>query len=279
MGVEFEDLIFTCSNMATLVFNPPLFSKICEFLALSSFNFHPNMSSVPIITSSGIGFPQCSGSSKLCLQQIRSRHVVNRRFVASKSVRCTISRELNLTSSNKLGSRRPNCDLDSIAIPVYTSELVADRLHGLVLEFESLLEPIDRVKRLLHYAAILDPSDESIRVPENRVRGCATQVWLDVKIDELDRMRFKADSDSEIAKGYCSCLIWMLEGAEAWEVLKVRSDDLEAVNVGLHGKATSRVNTWQNVLMSMQIRTKSLISGSAGKPQLEPLIFRAVHHR
>ncbi|XP_038886328.1 sufE-like protein 2, chloroplastic [Benincasa hispida] len=265
--------------MATFVFNPLLFSKFCEFFAPPSISFHPNMSSIPMITSSGIGFAKFSGSSNLCLQQIPSPHMLNRRFVASKSVTCTISHDLNLTSSNKLCTRRPNCDLDSIAIPLYTSELVADRLHRLVLEFESLLEPIDRVKRLLHYAAILDPSDESIRLPENRVRGCATQVWLDVKIDEFDRMRFKADSDSEIAKGYCSCLIWMLEGAEPWEVLKVRSDDLEAVNVGLHGKAASRVNTWQNVLMSMQMRTKTLVSKIEAKPPLEPFTFRTVHHR
>lgn len=231
------------------------------------------MTSIPKITSSGFGFAQFSHSSKLRPQQIRFQNVVNRRFLASKSVRCTVS------SSDKVCRRRPNCDLDAIAIPVYTSELVADKLHRLVLEFESLLEPIDRVKRLLHYAAILDPSDEPIRLPENRVRGCATQVWLDVKIDEFDRMRFKADSDSEIAKGYCSCLIWMLDGAEPWEVMKVRSDDLEAVNVGLHGKAISRVNTWQNVLMSMQMRTNALVSRREAKPPLEPLIFSTVHHR
>lgn len=156
---------------------------------------------------------------------------------------------------------------------------MADKLRRLVLEFESLLQPIDRVKRLLHYAAILDSSDEAIRLPENRVKGCAAQVWLDVNVDEFGRMRFKADSDSEIAKGYCSCLIWMLEGAEPWEVLKVRSDDLEAVNVGLHGKATSRVNTWQNVLMSMQMRTNTLVSNSEMKPPLEPFTSRTVHRR
>ena len=211
------------------------------------------MASMPIVTF-GFRSAEFSGSSKLHLQKMRSRYVVNQRFLASKSLRCTIS------SSDSFHLRRSNCHLDAFAIPVCTSDLVVDKLHRLVLEFKPLLKPIDRVKRLLQYAAILDPTDESIRLPENRVRGCATQVWLDVRIDEFDRMRFKADSDSEIAKGYCSCLIWMLEGAKACEVLKMRSDDLEAVNVGLHGKATSRVNTWQNVLMSMQMRTNALVS-------------------
>ncbi|KGN62329.1 sufE-like protein 2, chloroplastic [Cucumis sativus] len=229
---------------------------------------------IPVTASSPLGFfPQFSASSNLHFQQFRFPRLLNRTLAAS------ISHHLNLTSSNKLCSPRPNCDLHSIALPVYTSESVADKLRRLVLEFESLLEPIDRVKRLLHYAAILDSSDEAIRLPENRVKGCAAQVWLDVNVDEFGRMRFKADSDSEIAKGYCSCLIWMLEGAEPWEVLKVRSDDLEAVNVGLHGKATSRVNTWQNVLMSMQMRTNTLVSNSEMKPPLEPFTSRTVHRR
>ncbi|CAL5368039.1 unnamed protein product [Camellia sinensis] len=37
-------------------------------------------------------------------------------------------------------------------------------------------------------------------VVEEYLMGCTTQVWLEV-------MRFRADSDSEITKGFCSCLI------------------------------------------------------------------------
>ncbi|KAJ7945456.1 SufE-like protein chloroplastic-like [Quillaja saponaria] len=153
-------------------------------------------------------------------------------------------------------------------VEVDTSEVVAVKLQRLVTEFKSLPEPIDRVKRLLHYAALLPPMDDTVRVPENRVMGCATQVWLDAEMDEFGRMRFKADSDSEISKGFCSCLIWMLDGAEPEEVMKVKTEDLENMNVGLHGKAQSRVNTWQNVLISMQRKTKALVVESEGRPPL-----------
>ncbi|KAJ4909805.1 hypothetical protein Rs2_04426 [Raphanus sativus] len=105
----------------------------------------------------------------------------------------------------------------------------------------------------------LAPLDDSARVPENRVPGCTTQVWLDVKMDELGRMRFRADSDSEISKGFCSCLIWILDGAKPEEVMNVRGEDLAEMNVGVHGKVQSRVNTWHNVLMSMQKRTMALV--------------------
>lgn len=152
---------------------------------------------------------------------------------------------------------------------------VADRLRRLVLEFKSLEEPIDRVKRLLHYAASLPAYDESCRVPENRVEGCATRVWLEAEMDELGRMRFRADSDSEISKGFCSCLIWMLDGAEPEEVLGLKTEDMEHVNVGLYVKANSRVNTWHNVLLTMQKKTKALVAAESAEgnkpPPLEPL--------
>lgn len=150
----------------------------------------------------------------------------------------------------------------SIEAPLGT--ITSDKLRLLVSEFRSLTEPIDRVKRLLNYASTLAPLDESARVPANRVNGCTTQVWLEIKKDELGRMRFKADSDSEISKGFCSCLIWLLDGAKPEEVMGVRSEDLAEMNVGVHGKAQSRVNTWHNVLMSMQKRTMALLDDADG---------------
>ncbi|KAM7494097.1 hypothetical protein LguiB_028706 [Lonicera macranthoides] len=95
--------------------------------------------------------------------------------------------------------------------------------------------PIDRVKRLLQYADILPPFEELGQVISDWVIGCMAQVWLEGK------MRFRVDSDSEITKGFCSCLIWLLDGAAPREVLEVKKKDLVEINVGL--PANSRVNT------------------------------------
>ncbi|KAJ8569733.1 hypothetical protein K7X08_006310 [Anisodus acutangulus] len=131
---------------------------------------------------------------------------------------------------------------------------VVDKVQSLALEFRSLSEPIDRVKRLLHYASILPPLSESAKVQENRVFGCTTQVWLDVRMDNRGSMRFRVDSDSEITKGFCSCLMWVLDGAEPDEILSVTAEDLADMNVGLPKKGRSRVNTWHNVLfMTMEV--------------------------
>ncbi|KAI3761390.1 hypothetical protein L1987_51804 [Smallanthus sonchifolius] len=167
-----------------------------------------------------------------------------------------------------------SCSAVTIA-PSLTSDghlSALSKLQRLASEFKSIPEPIDRVKRLLHYASLLPPFDDSLKVPANRVMGCTAQVWLDVRMDADGLLRFLADSDSEITKGFCSCLISVLDGATPEEVLGLKTEDLGDLNVaGLHGaKVDSRVNTWHNVLMSMQKRTKAIVAAQEGKHVGEP---------
>ncbi|TKY55271.1 Quinolinate synthase [Spatholobus suberectus] len=158
--------------------------------------------------------------------------------------------------------------------PSQTSELVVpSKLQYLAEEFRALREPVERVKRLLHYAALMAPMEDSGRVDANRVMGCTARVWADVRIDEEGKVRVAADSDSEITRGFCACLVWVLDGSEVEEVLKVTSDDLVGLNVGLPGaggSGRSRVNTWHNVLVNMQKRTKQLVAQREGKVPFEP---------
>lgn len=130
-------------------------------------------------------------------------------------------------------------------------------------EFKSLTQPIDRVKRLLDYASRLPPFDEADRTQENRVPGCTTQVWIKVEIDGEGRVRFRGDSDSEITKGFVSCLVRLLDGATPEEVAAVKAEDMSTMNVGIYGKAQSRVNAWHNVLLNMQKRTLALVAAHA----------------
>lgn len=160
-----------------------------------------------------------------------------------------ISRNPRNSSSSCLATRET--PLQRLTVP--------EKVHCLACEFKSLSEPIDRVKRLLHYATLLPPFDESGRAEENRVKGCTTTVWLQVEMDSNRFMRYKVDSDSEITKGFCSCLIWLFDGAIPEEVLSVKTDDLAEMNVGMPSKGHSRVNTWHNILISIQEKTKNFV--------------------
>ncbi|PIA51629.1 hypothetical protein AQUCO_01100468v1 [Aquilegia coerulea] len=185
-----------------------------------------------------------------------------------KSLNCFVQNpNPKFTSSN---TRNPSSSCSTVTeITPSSEQLIIERLQSIISEFQSLTEPVDRVKKLLHYATVLPKFDEFKRVLENRVMGCTAQVWLDVSMDEFGRMRFAADSDSEITKGLCSCLIWILDGAFPDEVLGLKTENLSTLNVGLPGRVQSRVNTWHNVLISMQKRTKILVAQRQGKPPVD----------
>lgn len=86
-------------------------------------------------------------------------------------------------------------------------------------------------------------------------------------------MQFSADSDSEITRGYCACLISVLDGASPDEVLELHPEDFAELNVvGSSGKggSQSRVDTWHNVLIAMQKRAKAAIAEREGRPPVDP---------
>ncbi|EPS72281.1 hypothetical protein M569_02477 [Genlisea aurea] len=145
----------------------------------------------------------------------------------------------------------------------------ARKLGLLVLEFRSLTDPLDRLKRLLHYAESLPPFDETLKTAGTRVPGCASQVWVRLELSADKKLRLSADSDSEITKGFCGCLVRFLDGATPEEVLSVKTEDLEGLNdaAGLNGR---RANSWHNILMTIQKRTKALMAEAEGLPWIQP---------
>ncbi|KAL2933471.1 Quinolinate synthase chloroplastic [Bienertia sinuspersici] len=151
-----------------------------------------------------------------------------------------------------------------------TSDLAASKFDRLIAEFRPLTNTVDRVTNLLKYGAKLPPLDEENRTAKNRVMGCTTQVWVDAKLDEEGRVRFRAYSDSEVSRGFCGCLIWVLDGVFPEEVLNLKTDDLGLLDFGGITGVSSRANTWYNVLISMQKKTKALIAEKEGKDLGDP---------
>ncbi|KAL0014019.1 hypothetical protein SO802_001088 [Lithocarpus litseifolius] len=146
-----------------------------------------------------------------------------------------------------------------------TETHVSSKLNRLISEFQSLPEPIDRVKRLLHYATLLPELDPSAKVDSNQVMGCTARVWLHAELGSDGKMRFFTDSNFEISQDFCFCLVWVLSGAAPEEVMKITTEELVEMNVGVVRKERSRVNTWHNVLITMQEKTKALVVEREGK--------------
>ncbi|KAL2319373.1 hypothetical protein Fmac_028342 [Flemingia macrophylla] len=63
----------------------------------------------------------------------------------------------------------------------------------------------------------------------------------------------------------------VLDGSKPGEVARLTVDDLVGLNDVGGGSGPSRVNTWHNVLATMQKMTKQLVAQREGKVSFEPL--------
>ena len=78
----------------------------------------------------------------------------------------------------------------------------------------------DRYRYLIELGRKLPPLSEAEQTEENKVRGCASQVWMVIRPDpdDADRLVFIGDSDAHIVKGLIAVLLLIFSGKTASEI-------------------------------------------------------------
>jgi len=59
---------------------------------------------------------------------------------------------------------------------------------------------MQRYKQLLFFATKLDTLPQEDHTPENKVKGCVSQVWVVPRLQPDGRISWQADSDSQLTK-------------------------------------------------------------------------------
>jgi cysteine desulfuration protein SufE len=89
--------------------------------------------------------------------------------------------------------------------------------------FELLDDWEDRYRYVIELGRTLEPLPEAGHNDVNKVRGCASQVWLESKIrDGADRdpsLDFRGDSDAHIVRGLIAILIALYSDRTSSEIL------------------------------------------------------------
>jgi cysteine desulfuration protein SufE len=92
----------------------------------------------------------------------------------------------------------------------------------------------DRYRYVIELGRGLAPLPEALRTEANKVRGCASQVWLASSVRERDGapplLDLKGDSDAHIVRGLIAVLFALYDGKTAEQIL---STDAAAVFAGL----------------------------------------------
>jgi cysteine desulfuration protein SufE len=98
-------------------------------------------------------------------------------------------------------------------------------------DFEFLDDWADRYRYVIELGRGLAPLDEAQRTDANKVRGCASQVWLVSRLSRDEdsgrlQMHLAGDSDAHIVRGLIAILFAIYEGKTPGEIL---ATDAQAV--------------------------------------------------
>lgn len=92
-------------------------------------------------------------------------------------------------------------------------------LAELVAEFDVLGDWEERYRYVIDLGRELAPLSDAERSEANKVRGCASQVWLVTEPQPDGALRFRGDSDAHIVRGLIAILLRLFSGRRASEIL------------------------------------------------------------
>jgi cysteine desulfuration protein SufE len=129
---------------------------------------------------------------------------------------------------------------------------IADALSELKDEFELLGDWEERYRYVIELGRELAPLKDAERIDPNKVRGCASQVWLVTEPQPDGTLRFRGDSDAHIVRGLIAVVLRLFSGRAPAEILAF--DAKQALeDLGLTGALSSQRS---NGLASMVARIR-----------------------
>lgn len=115
------------------------------------------------------------------------------------------------------GERQSGVKLLSTAEPM--SATMNDELDDLEAEFEMLGDWEERYRHVIDLGRDLAPLSDTERSDQNKVRGCASQVWLVTETTDGTHLTFRGDSDAHIVRGLVALVLRLYSGRTAQDIL------------------------------------------------------------
>jgi cysteine desulfuration protein SufE len=132
-------------------------------------------------------------------------------------------------------------------------------LADLEADFQLLGDWEERYRHVIDLGRSLEPLDDAERSDANKVRGCASQVWLVTEPQSDGSIKFRGDSDAHIVRGLIAILLSLFSGRRPREIVDF---DAKAAfqRLGLTGQLSSQRS---NGLFAMTERIRRDAGGMA----------------
>ncbi|MBC8037493.1 MAG: SufE family protein [Rhizobiales bacterium] len=140
------------------------------------------------------------------------------------------------------------------------------QLETLKSDFELLDDWEDRYRHVIELGKELPPLDEAARTSANKVRGCASQVWLVPHVSGPPSdpvMTFSGDSDALIVKGLVAIAFMIYSGRRARDIV---ATDAAAIlrELGLNDHLTpQRSNGFAALIERIKAEARAVLQESS----------------
>jgi cysteine desulfuration protein SufE len=103
-------------------------------------------------------------------------------------------------------------------------------IEDILSDFELFDDWDERYRYLIDLGRRLEPLPQEAKTDANKVRGCASQVWLETRRitgnDGARRLTFKGDSDAHIVKGLVALILALFDRKTPNEILSTNAEDV-----------------------------------------------------
>ena len=95
----------------------------------------------------------------------------------------------------------------------------------------SVLDGIDRIQYLIDLAKEVKPLANEHRTEENRIRGCASNLWVIGNANTYNKMYYQFDAEAFITKGTARLVIELVQQQPKDEIAKLTREDFNALGI------------------------------------------------
>ena len=94
-----------------------------------------------------------------------------------------------------------------------------------------MLEGHDRLHYLIDKAKDLEPLPESVKIDDNRIRGCASKLWVIGGAKDDGTMIYQVDGEAHISKGTAKVVTDIVNGEQKSEVANLTVESFTPLGI------------------------------------------------
>jgi len=108
--------------------------------------------------------------------------------------------------------------------------MILDRIKEMGENLKTL-EGHDRLQYLIDKAREVEPLPDVVKTEDNRIRGCASKLWIIGGVKEDGTMQYQVDGDAWITKGTAKVVTDLVNGTHKSEVANLTVENFTPLGI------------------------------------------------